>query len=173
MSGHVTLAPWIVWDGDIASHHSYAVVNCEITQALISQGIGVEILGGAGYGRSPGGAPRPLAYVRHRWPPDFSRPDLASFEGVRFVVIQPWEYGYLPLSWIQPLRDQVDEVWAYSEFVRQVYTQSGIDGQRVHVIGCGINPARFRPGLKPANLPTQKGFRFLFVGGAATSRKGL
>jgi len=36
----------------------------------------------------------------------------------------------------------------------------------------GVDPARFKPGLEPLSLSTQKGFKFLFVGGTLY-RKGI
>lgn len=197
----------IIWDGDVASNHSYAIVNREIVQALLCQGARVSILGRDGRGQlivprvaySRGGRELftlggflPRAYVRHIWPPDFSRPDLpaaysdtkslaaygsmralTTYDDVKFVVIQPWEYGYLPVNWVDPIKENVDEIWAYSEFVKETYVRSGVDTNKVHVIGCGVNPVNFHPGIQPMVLPTAKHFRFLFVGGAATSRKGL
>ena len=103
--------------------------------------------------------------VRHAWPPDWTRPKNGAW-----VLIQPWEFGALPVEWIQSLA-RVDEVWVPSEFVRQCYIESGVDERKVKVVPNGIDPQRFRPQAKPRFLATQKKFKFLFVGGTI-HRKG-
>ena len=103
--------------------------------------------------------------VRHNWPPLWQRPEAGAW-----VPIQPWEFGALPASWIKPLAD-VDEIWVYSEYVRRVYVDAGILPEKVKVVPLGINPKRFHPQAAPMPLPTQKSFKFLFVGGTI-HRKG-
>src|SRR5581483_11261607 len=109
----------------------------------------------------------PAVYIRHAWPPVFERPAAG-----KWVMVQPWEYGALPTDWVAPMRDQVDEIWAYSNAVRQMYIDSGVPGEKVFVVPCGIDRRHFRPGVKPVDLPTKKSVRFLFVGGTIW-RKGI
>ncbi|MDE3076352.1 MAG: glycosyltransferase family 4 protein, partial [Chloroflexota bacterium] len=104
---------------------------------------------------------------RHAWPPVFERPK----EG-KWVMIQPWEFGSLPKSWVGPMRDEVDEIWAYSNAVRDVYVDSGVPGEKVFVVPLGIDPHKFTPQAPPLPLRTRKSFRFLFVGGTIW-RKGI
>src|SRR5262249_60244575 len=82
---------------------------------------------------------RAEVHVRHAWPPNFTAPP----EG-RLVIMQPWEFGSLPQSWIAGLNDSAAEVWAYSRFVRDSYVASGIPAQRVHVVPLGVDVDRFR-----------------------------
>jgi glycosyltransferase involved in cell wall biosynthesis/Tfp pilus assembly protein PilF len=103
--------------------------------------------------------------VRHAWPPDWQRPNQGAW-----VLIQPWEFGVLPLKWIKQL-NQVDEAWVPSQYVREVYLSSGVSPEKVKVLPNGIDPTRFHPEAEPMKLPTQKKFRFLFVGGTI-HRKG-
>ena len=103
--------------------------------------------------------------VRQGWPPDWSRPASG-----KLVVIQPWEFGHLPKSWVQAA-SQVDEFWAPSEFVRQLYVSSGIPKEKIVVIPYGVELEKFHPQAKPMELATKKKFRFLFVGGTIR-RKG-
>ena len=107
-------------------------------------------------------------YVRHGWPPDFNRPPRAG----KFVMIQPWEYGRIPPAWIAPIRDQVDEVWAYSRHVFETYVASGVSPEKVWLVPLGVNPQVFKPDGPALDLPTGKKFRFLFVGGTLW-RKGI
>lgn len=44
---------------------------------------------------------------------------------------------------------------------------------KVAVVHPGVDPSVFNPAAPPAAIPSGKGYRFLFVGGAATSRKGF
>ena len=68
---------------------------------------------------------KPDITIRHAFPPNWARP-----ESGRWVHIQPWEYGPLPLDWLPHLRDKVDEVWAPSNYVKRVYVQSGVSPDR-------------------------------------------
>jgi glycosyltransferase involved in cell wall biosynthesis len=101
------------------------------------------------------------------WPPDFS-PAGDSL----LVEIIHWEYGAIPKDWVEPITRHVNEVWVLSQAVREAFVQSGIDPARLVVIGGGVDPQIFRPGVPPMDLPTQKGFRFLYVG-APLRRKGI
>ncbi|MBM3883076.1 MAG: glycosyltransferase, partial [Verrucomicrobia bacterium] len=103
--------------------------------------------------------------VRHAWPPQWERPTHGAW-----VLIQPWEFGALPAEWVDQAQ-AVDEIWAYSDYVRRVYVDSGIDPAKVKVVPLGIDPDRFHPDVAPIALPTQKSYRFLFVGGTIR-RKG-
>ncbi len=105
--------------------------------------------------------------VRHAFPPNWTPPEKG-----RWVHIQPWEFGYLPIDWIPPLRDLVDEIWVPSNYVRDVYLRSGIPPHKVQVMPWGIEPDVYTPAAPPLHLPTSKQFRFLFVGGTI-ERKGF
>jgi glycosyltransferase involved in cell wall biosynthesis len=104
--------------------------------------------------------------VRHQWPPNFKRPSHG-----KLVVMQPWEFGSLPKAWVEN-HEQVDEFWAYTEYVRSVYLRSGIPSHKVKTIHLGFDPKRFHPKVQPMALPTRKSFKFLFVGGTLP-RKGV
>lgn len=115
---------------------------------------------------------RPLArpadvHVRHQWPPNFTPPA----EG-HWVMIQPWEFGSVPQQWISVMREQVDEVWAYTNYVRNCYLRSGLPEDRVFVVPPGVDTAKFRPEAPPLALRSRKRFKFLFVGGTI-ARKGI
>jgi len=115
---------------------------------------------------------RPLSgpaqfHIRHFYPPDFSPP-----KGGYWIMIQPWEFGSLPKVWVKPIQEQVDEVWVPTNYVRQVYLDSGVSPEKVFVIPNGVNPDVFRPDAPPIRLDTDKRFKFLFVGGTIY-RKGI
>lgn len=103
--------------------------------------------------------------VRHAWPPDWSRPAHG-----KLAVIQPWEFGSLPKDWVTASAN-VDMFWVPSNYVRQVYLESGVPAEKVHVVPNGIDTKVFHPQVKPLPLATKKKFKFLFVGGTI-HRKG-
>ena len=109
----------------------------------------------------------PDFHIRHKWPPDFAAPASGHW-----IMFQPWEFGRIPKAWVKPIQERVDEVWAYSFYVKQCYIDSGIDPDRVQVVPLGVDHDRFRPDAKPLKLDTDKTFRFLFVGGTIY-RKGI
>ena len=106
-------------------------------------------------------------HIRHRWPPDVARPAQG-----KLVLIQPWEYGRILKSWVEPMRTNVDQIWAYTSYVRQVYIDSGFDPEMVKVVPLGVDDQRFRPGIVPMEVQTGGKFAFLFVGGTL-QRKGI
>jgi glycosyltransferase involved in cell wall biosynthesis len=183
--GHVANVPYgtqvaIVWEGDQCILHSLALVNRAFCTGLIERGHELSILPDS---RVPGEAvsvpprltecfhrslSRPAdAHIRQQWPPNFTPPAAGHW-----VVMQPWEFGSLPKDWVTPLVEQVDEVWANTHYVRDVYVESGVPAERVHVVPLGVRVDHFRPDRAPYALETQKRCRFLFVGGTIW-RKGI
>ena len=78
----------------------FAQVNREFCQRLIARGhVSVRnlLIGD----RRPRAAPV-AAFV------------LAAAGRGHWVIVQPWEFGSLPRSWIGPMTSEVDEVWAYT-----------------------------------------------------------
>ena len=172
----------IVWEGAQEETHSLALVNREICLRLIRRGhelairpsspqtnenhrASIDPLLGQRFHRSVSRSP--TACVRHSWPPDLAPPQ----EG-HWVFFQPWEFGSIPRKWIEVINQQVDEVWAYTHYVRDCYVQSGVPPDRVQVIPLGVACERFHPQVPPLPLKTTKPFKFLFVGGTI-HRKGI
>ena len=171
----------VAWEGSFLDLGSLSHVNRELTRALEGQwNVRVRRIGkntlppevtampefAVLARRLERNATRDTAVtVRHAWPPDWTPPT-----GGAWVLIQPWEFGVLPSEWVQKLK-QVTEVWVPSDYVRRVYVDSGVDEAKVKVVPNGIDPERFHPAAPPMALPTQKKFKFLFVGGTI-HRKG-
>ena len=103
--------------------------------------------------------------IRQIWPPVWSRPRDDS----RLVVIQPWEFGSIPLSWIEGASG-ADAIWVPSSFVKAGYVQSGVAPDKVWVVPNGadvessLRPQRSRRAGQMLSL--------LFVGGGIY-RKGI
>ncbi len=195
------VGPRIRWKGDVFALHSLAQVNRALCAGLLeSADLQLEICTAeespspaeaspaetSPDGASPDGLDAQLAKlvasrsserikrvervsveVRHAWPPDFSPPA----EGA-LVMIQPWEFGGIPGSWIDPMCNLVDEIWCPSSWVRECYVQSGIPPAKVHVVPNGVDTELFKPEGNLFPLTTTKQVKFLFVGGAIL-RKGI
>lgn len=171
----------IHWEGGLFTHTSLGLINRELGLHLLDAGCQIafhptepdhfdpqldpRFLRLVKSVRAPLDRPN-IVHVRHHWPPNLIPPS----EG-HWVMIQPWEYGSLPKEWVPIINEQVDEVWVYSTFVQDCFVRSGVDPQRVHVVPCGVDVHKFHPRARPAPLPTNKRFKFLFVG-ATIWRKG-
>lgn len=105
--------------------------------------------------------------VSHHFPPDLRRP-----ESGKWVIMQPWEFGSLPLNWVEKFSKEVDELWVPSSYVRSIYIESGIPENKVFVIPNGYNQSVFSSRISSFSLKTKKKFKFLFVGGTIF-RKGI
>ncbi len=172
----------IVWEGAFLARHSLAGVNRELVLALhelmpewefylVPHPTDDGALRGDSRCRFIEERMRRLPYridvwVRHHWPPNWQRPNAE-----RFIVIQPWEFGSIPAEWVKAINENVDELWVPSSWVRECYVRDGVDASKVFVVPNGVSDAFFAeaPAL---SLPTEKKFRFLFVGGTIP-RKGI
>jgi glycosyltransferase involved in cell wall biosynthesis len=171
----------IVWEGSFFVHHSLANINREVALRLAHRGVDLGVIGFEQdefphtterryrlIAQRLTHTPRTIhCHVRHRWPPDFSRPPAGAF-----ILVQPWEFGSLPRAWLRPIARHVDEAWVYTHYIRDVYLASGVAAEKVHVIPLGVNTRLFHPNVAPVSLDTRKRFKFLFVGGAIL-RKGF
>jgi glycosyltransferase involved in cell wall biosynthesis/predicted O-methyltransferase YrrM len=172
----------IVWEGPQAPAHSFALSNRELCLKLIARGHDLTVVPTGSRAEDDGpirlhpgleGRVRDRAdgtadvHVRHQWPPSFEPPPSG-----RWVVFQPWEFGSIPAAWVGPMSTAVDEVWAYTRYVRDCYIAAGVPAEKVHVVPLGVDPDVFRPGVPPMPLATSRRFRFLFVGGTI-HRKGI
>jgi glycosyltransferase involved in cell wall biosynthesis len=158
--GAPAMAPSVRWQGDHGLALSLSIVNREISGRLSGP---VQRVGRDG-APIEGDAPLPHiadVEVRHQWPPDL-RPAAAG----RLAVIQPWEFGAIPRSWVGPLAANVDELWVPSDYVRGMYIDAGIDPERVVAIPNGVDLEVFSPTGEQYPLE-QAGdrLRFLFHGG--------
>jgi glycosyltransferase involved in cell wall biosynthesis len=173
------------WEGSLFVHHSLGMVNRELLLKLLPdprfslRHVPFEqdqfIPGNSSrlfpLRTLPSGPHRDAAvHVRHRWPPDLTRPPSGAY-----VFFQPWEYGALPLEWVEKIPLVTDEVWVYSTYLAECYVASGIKASTVHIIPLGVDEQEFKPGVAPApwlRAMTQERFCFFYNGGI-TLRKGV
>jgi glycosyltransferase involved in cell wall biosynthesis len=183
----------VAWEGDFEALHSLAIVNRAMCRRLIDRGHDVRLIAAQpGSVIGPDDCVEPDArlrqrrlavagtsaareglsvfeahvHVRHCWPPVLEPPARG-----KWVLMQPWEFGSLPKAWVPMLR-QVDEVWAYSRFVRDCFLEAEVPRDNVHVVPLGVVPEVFRPGVQPLALQAGPEIRLLFVGGTIY-RKGI
>jgi glycosyltransferase involved in cell wall biosynthesis len=173
--------PKIVWEGSQFIKHSLALINREMCLRLAKDNANLSLLPFGVDTYTPAknepeavlqkyirkNAGEADIHVRLQWPPNLNPPSSG-----RWVINQPWEFGFLPKEWVKVFSRHVDEMWVISSYVRDVYIQSGIPAARVFVVPCGINPNIFNLSVKPHKLKTKKKFKFLFVGGTIM-RKGI
>lgn len=182
----------VLWEGSFFVHHSLANINCELVCAMAEMGVDLGLIPYEAhqFDESVDARYRVIAerlyrqptqvhcHVRHQWPPNFERPARGAF-----ILIQPWEFGSLPVDWVEGIARSVDEVWTHSHYVKEVYLRSGVDPGKVQMIPLGVNPDLFNPNLQPAWMrdqfpvtsnqsPLVTDFKFLFVGGSIP-RKGF
>lgn len=171
----------IRWEGDVFRWTSLALINREVVSRLAARPEMQVSLFSTKATLNPFEIPEmaalmpllvPLAapadvHVRHQWPFRAEPPD----EG-RWVVMQHWEFGSIPRFWVQPMREEIDEIWVASQFVWDSFVSSGVPRDRVVVIPCGVDTALFTDEGPTYPLQTDKGFVFLFVGGTI-ARKGV
>ena len=179
--------PLLVWEGELQTLNSLAIVNRELGRILAGNPA-LEVVFRpdevqpepfvaadprfAGVRARIDRTPRQCdVFVRHpSGDPSFERPPASTY-----VQIQPWEYGSLPARWVTQMKKSVDEIWCPSNYVRSLYLDAGFDPERVLVVPNGIDPEIFAPGPAQLSAPrqlTKKGFAFLFVGGTV-ERKGI
>lgn len=173
------------WEGSLFVHHSLGMVNREILLQLMQDpkfSLRHVPFEPDRFRPAVGSRLAPLTqlqsiphndanvHLRHRWPPDFSRPKSGAF-----VFFQPWEYGPLPAQWVEMIPRVVREVWVYSGFLRDCYVASGLNEEMVRVIPLGIDEKEFRPDIVPSpGVRAMTGERFcFFYNGGITLRKGV
>ena len=172
----------VVWEGEFFANHSFSNINEQIAEFFIEDpkfkfSINRQFYNPtfeadklSQYRRlNPSIRPehRPDVTIRHAFPPNWSRPDSG-----RWIHIQPWEFGYLPEDWLSPICNDVDELWVPSNYVKQVYLDSGVPDDKIYVIPWGVDPETFNQHVPARILPTNRKFRFLYVGGTI-ERKGF
>ena len=172
----------VVWEGELFSGHSFSNINEQLTGMFMDDNRFALAIDRKIYnptydyehtkpGKYLAHANRQLddspdVIVRHSFPPNWTPPEQATW-----VHIQPWEFSHLPLDWIEPLQNNVDEIWAPSNYVKRVYVNSGVAEKKIRVIPWGVDSRVFNPDVPSRFLPTKKSFRFVFVGGTI-QRKG-
>ncbi len=184
----------IVWNGSFFVTHSLALVNRELSLALLDRPefksrfeLGIQHYETPTF--DTGSSTRfpalndamrkfiksPAVTISHKWPPNFTAPPTG-----RLVEILPWEFGSAPKQWCSSIKDTVDEVWVPSSYVRDCYIESGVPGEKIVVVPNGVDISRLNPDVVPYDFDSNpktahlrpETYKYLFVGGTI-SRKGI
>ncbi|MGC8479989.1 MAG: glycosyltransferase [Acidimicrobiales bacterium] len=170
-----------MFEGNLAPTGSYGLVNLNLAHALAQLGHEVSLVGFdiessrladvAAQLDPPvptltiGESSQPTEVrIRQSWPPYWERRDPDE----KLVVIQPWEFGSVPLEWLPGIAN-VDAIWVPSAYAKRGYLQSGIDHSKVFVVPNGVEDQAFRP-LRAHDV--RNGLKLVYVGGSIP-RKGL
>ena len=108
--------------------------------------------------------------IHHDYARDFKSIEFPG-EG-KVVAIRTWDFGKYPVSWVDKINEQVDQLWVHCRWVRDHAIRSAIPASKVRVIPLGVDEQVFHPQGASYVLPTRKQFRFLFVGRTIV-RKGI
>lgn len=171
----------IVVEGNFSPVGSYGIVNANLGRALSQRGHEVAFVsldlspadldmlissdpGLAGLEVSAGEPECPPdVRIRLMWPPIWVRRNSVE----RLIVSQPWEFGSLPLSWLDGI-ENVDAIWVFSEYCKREYIQSGVDPAKVWVVPIGFDADTISP--KPSSIRGKT--KLLYLGGTIF-RKGI
>lgn len=170
----------IVIEGTMSTMGSYGMVNLNLGRSLAQRGNQVAfvpfdstyeglraVIGGSEFAGLPvtvGEPPGcPDVRIRQMWPPVWVRRNPGEF----LVVIQPWEFGSVPLEWLDGIAN-VDAVWVPSEYCKRGYLQSGVDPGKVWVVPNGFD----LPVGTIFEKPHRSKIKLLFLGGTIF-RKGI
>lgn len=170
--GKIKHKPGVALIGSFFTHNNYALFNRNIAQQFLLAGqFETGLHQDDDFNRSSGAlsallesrlgrVPAALEYqIFHQ-----SLPQLEAPEVGKWVLFQPWEYGSMPKDWQEHFSLSADDIWVHTQYNKDCYVREGIAEERVAVIPVGVNPEIFDPATAPARLPTQKSFKFLFVG---------
>lgn len=72
-----------------------------------------------------------------------------------WIIAQPWEYGALPVEWLDTLQHEADDVWVHNPHNAQHFLQAGIAPERLFLIPAGVDITTFQPTGETLTLPTQ------------------
>lgn len=153
--------PVIAFQGRREGRSAFALVNAQWSRALASAGFAVSDY--------RAGGPLPDVIIHHDFETRFT--EFVPPDGGQAIAVRTWDFGPLPPAWAEKINREFTQYWAYSEWIARQALAAGVDAQRIRVVPLGIDPAVYFPEGPRLSVPTEKTFRFLFVGGVSL-RKG-
>lgn len=104
--------------------------------------------------------------IRHTYPPSWLYPEK---DNTKVVYMQPWEYTKIPSEWQYKFDTFADALITPSNWVTNVYLQSGLNPKRVCTVPLGVDTSIYNSDNRKADNDI---FTFTFVGNAQF-RKGV
>ncbi len=100
-------------------------------------------------------------------------PGIRLFETRGLTVAElRWGYGALPVEWLGPIRDLVDEVHVPTAWARTHALSSGVPADKVHLVGVEVDTTQCNPEGPRRALETRKTTKLLYVGDCSV-RSGI
>jgi glycosyltransferase involved in cell wall biosynthesis len=162
----VTAAPHVLLYGNVFRPCGFSLINRRIISGLRQHGyrVTVRLNDGEPSWREP--EEPPDVYLFHGDPFDFDKAP-----GRLNAFFLQWEYRRIKREWVDRLNRRFDLVVVSSQRTKAVCEASGV---RIPVRVCpgGVDRSEFNPSATAKPLPTERGFRFVFLGGAH-ERRGL
>ena len=154
---------WVIAIDDREGIESHALVNQRYAQELEARGHQVISLEEAK-------TTKPDLVIHHNYTTDFLSNTFIG--GVPHIAVRTSDFGPHPAQWVQQINSRYEQLWVHTEWTQQNALAGGVEPHRIRVMPHGVNTSVFTPKGAKYELPTDKSFRFLFVGGAAV-RKGI
>ena len=153
--------PVLAFQGRREGRSAFALINAQWSRALAGDGYRV-----TDYSVR---APPPDILIHHDFESHFS-----AFEppkGARCIAVRTWDFGPLPTVWVEKINREFTQYWAPTAWIAELARAAGVIPDRIRIVPHGIDPTVFRPDGPSYAVASEKGFRFLFVGGVSL-RKG-
>jgi len=118
------------------------------------------------------GENNPDIQIRHTYPPVWNWP---VADKTKIIYIQPWEYPKVPFEWQYKFETFADGLIVPSNYIKQVFLDSGLNPAKIFVVPNGFNSEIFnkdKSDLKETFGIKEDRFNFVFVGNSQW-RKGL
>jgi glycosyltransferase involved in cell wall biosynthesis len=175
--------------GKFYDNHSLSIVNRNIVVALHNQGINVKIIPLDSYNpvycvdkkqvqilkQLENIEQESDIQVRHTYPPVWAWP---TSKKTKVVFIQPWEFTKAPFEWQYKFETFADALVVPSKFTASVFTQGGINPEKLYVVPNGYDDSLFNLDkaddssvVRSLGIDPNK-FNFVYVGNSQW-RKGL
>ena len=154
-------SPVVAFQGRREGRSAFALVNAQWSRALVAAGYVVTDY--------TAGAPVPDVIIHHDFESHFT-----AFQpppGAQCIAVRTWDFGPLPKATVEKINAEFAQYWAHTEWIAQQARAGGVRPELIRIVPHGIDPVLFRPEGPRFALSSEKGFRFLFVGGISL-RKG-
>lgn len=168
-------------EGTFEDSYSLSIINRNLALALDYIGYDVSLYpttGTGDYMPDPGSITD--SKVKELWMknsryPEFSirniyPPITRDIKGKYKLIYFYWEESRIPEEWVKNFND-LDAVIVASKFIKRMLIDNGVT-TRIAVIPNGVNSDLIEGNIKPADLNTKKGFKFLSVS-SGFPRKGI
>ena len=153
--------PVVAFQGRREGRSAFALVNAQWSRALTASGFRVTDY-------RPDDLV-PDVVLHHDFETHFTA--FAPPAGSASVAVRTWDFGPLPPAWVEKINREFTQYWAYSEWIATQARAAGVDPGRIRVVPLGVDPGVYSAAGPRMTLPTEKSFRFVFVGGVSL-RKG-